>query len=254
MKFEYNFPPKNETKFDLKKQKYERHFVSCDSCGHWFAKHKIDINQLYTGEYTDSTYGNKIAQTFEKIIALPNEKSDNFGRIERVKAFKEIALPKKKYINLLDIGSGLGIFPHAVKKAGWNCVATDPDKRSIEHIQKKVGINRVIHGDFMKIKSFGKYDIITFNKVLEHVEDPGQMLSKAKDYLEKDGFVYIEVPDAEKASKQGKDREEFFIDHLHVFSLLSLKFLCQNKGFKNTKINRILEPSGKFTLFAFISI
>ena len=91
------------------------------------------------------------------------------------------------------------------------------------------------------------------NKVLEHVSDPIAILKKAKKNLLSDGFIYIEVPDAEEASKKGKDREEFFIDHLHVFTKSSLIYMCKNVGLQTMKIERIIEPSGKFTLFAFIT-
>lgn len=252
-RFQYDFPPKDETKFDLKKQKYKRHFVSCDSCGHWFSVHQIDLTQLYTSEYNDSTYGNKISETFEKIISIPDEKSDNVGRIRRIEDFKKTKLPNVRNINLLDIGSGLGVFPYSVKKIGWNCTAIDPDKRSVEHMKKRIGI-KTINGNFLEVENLDKFNIITFNKVLEHVYKPETLLSRAKKHLYKDGFIYIEVPDAEEAAKEGKDREEFFIDHLHVFSKSSLNLMCKNEGFKNIKINRIKEPSNKFTLYAFISL
>ena len=251
-RFEYKSPPVGETKFNLKKQKYKRAYISCNLCGHWFSQHKINLNYLYSKEYMESTYKDKILKTFEKIISIPKKKSDNFGRISRIKKFSNKFICKKKNINLLDIGSGLGIFPHSVKKVGWNCTATDPDERSISHIKKRIGV-KTIHGDFLKIKNLWKYNIITLNKVLEHVIDPITILNKAKKFLSKKGFIYVEVPDAEEASKRGKKREEFFIDHFHVFSKMSLIYMCKKADLKTIKIERINEPSGKFTLFAFIS-
>ena len=105
----------------------------------------------------------------------------------------------------------------------------------------------------MKIRNIRKYNVITLNKVLEHVINPIAMLRKAKKYLRNKGFIYVEVPDAENASKEGKNREEFYIDHFHVFSKLSLTLMCKNAGLQTISVNRINEPSGKFTLFAFIS-
>ena len=35
----------------------------------------------------ESTYKDKILKTFEKIISIPKKKSDNFGRISRIKKF-----------------------------------------------------------------------------------------------------------------------------------------------------------------------
>ncbi len=252
IQFEYNAPPIGETKFELKNQNYKRRYVSCKLCGHWFSQHKIDLKHLYSGEYMNSTYSDKISETFEKIISMPGKKSDNFGRIKRIKKFNNSLFSIKKPIDLLDVGSGLGVFPYSVKNIGWNCTAIDPDKHSVFHIKKRIGI-KAIHGEFMKIKNTNKYNIITFNKVLEHVVDPIAMLRKVKNNLRVDGFIYVEVPDAEKASKEGKDRQEFFIDHIHVFSKSSLIYMCKNAGLQTIKIERINEPSGKFTLFAFIS-
>ena len=70
----------------------------------------------------------------------------------------------------------LGVFPYIVKLNGWQCTALDPDKKAVEHIEKFVG--NTIYGDFMTISPSSKYDIISLNKVLEHVNDPVQMLSK----------------------------------------------------------------------------
>ena len=60
--------------------------------------------------------------------------------LNRIKKFIESIYSNKKPINLLDIGSGLGVFPYSVKNIGWNCTAIDPDKRSIAHIKKRIGI------------------------------------------------------------------------------------------------------------------
>ena len=73
-----------------------------------------------------------------------------------------------------------------------------------------------------------EYEIITFNKVLEHVLHPQIMLEKAKKCLKNKGFIYMEVP-----SRLGKiDFEEEFIEHLHVFRK-SIKILIKNSGLKN---------------------
>ena len=253
IRFEYDSPPNGETKFELKNQDYKRGYFSCNFCGHWFLEHEFDMKNFYSKEYMNSTYSDKISEIFEKIISMPSEKSDNYGRIKRIKEFKEVIFPNKKTVDLLDVGSGLGVFSYSVKNIGWNCTAIDPDERSIAHIKKRIGI-QTIHGEFTKVKNTNKYNVITLNKVLEHVIDPTAMLIKVKNNLHNDGFIYVEVPDAEEASKEGKNREEFFIDHVHVFSKLSLIFMCKNAGLQTIRVERIKEPSGKFTLFAFISL
>ena len=153
--------------------------------------------------------------------------------------------------NFLDIGSGLGVFPYSIKKIGWNCVSVDPDINSVQHLISDLKI-KTLHGNYYKIKYAKKFDFVTLNKVLEHVNNPIKFLQKTNKNLDNSGIIYLEVPDAEKASKYGKNREEFFIDHLHVFSKVSLKLMCKKAGFEILHISRIKEPSGKYTLYGFL--
>ena len=100
----------------------------------------------------------------------------------------------------------------------------------------------------------GPVDAITFNKVLEHVEDPVTMLAAARPLLGAGGFVYVEVPDAEGAALHGPGREEFFIEHHHVFSAASTAMMAGRAGFATLAVERLREPSGKFTLRAFFEL
>ena len=92
--------------------------------------------------------------------------------------------------------------------------------------------------------------MVTFNKVLEHVVAPVDMLAHGRAFAKREGFVYVELPDA-AATAEGPGREEFFIDHHHVFSPASHAMLMERAGFTLLALERLREPSGKFTLRAF---
>ena len=81
--------------------------------------------------------------------------------------------------------------------------------------------------------------------------EPDKFLNKALHYLKPGGTIYIEVPNANALKVNGKNSEEFFIEHLHVFSLNSLKNLIIRQKVSLILLEEIKEPSGKFTLFAF---
>ncbi len=255
--FTYNAPPEGEIRFEFSVSgQYRRTVLRCKLCGHFVSIHEMDDSVLYTGDYISANYQDQegVRQTFERIISLDPSQSDNVGRVRRILDFAATHMPianRDRPPSVLDVGSGLGVFPYKMKEAGWDCTALDPDIRAVKHVQEVVGV-RAIQGDFMTTQDIGRFDVVTFNKVLEHVEDPVAMLAKSANHLHKDGFVYVEVPDGEAAVVDGPGREEFFIDHLHIFSAASLALLVTRSGFELVSIERLREPSSKYTLRAFM--
>lgn len=255
-KFEYYSKPKGETDFGIKSSDYYRFYETCLNCKHWFSviSPKIKLKNLYSSKYNSSTYKGLIKKNFEKVKKIPSKNSDNFYRVIRINNFMKKLKKKKNFSNLslLDIGSGLGIFPYQMKKKNYDCTALDPDKNSCFHIKNNLKIN-TIHGDFLKVKIKRKFDIITLNKVIEHVKNPKALIAKSIKNLKNNGVIYIEVPD-EKAKTGGKKREEFFIDHLHVFSRKSLKMMAKKLNLKIEIIKSIQEPSSKYSIFGFFTL
>ncbi len=251
--FSYDAPPAGETKFDFGERPYRRAYLRCALCAHWYSETDMPMSALYSGAYVDGTYGERMRETFQRILALPSEESDNAGRVARVLGFAREWFPAGKAPTLLDVGSGLGVFPFRMKEAGWRCTALDPDPRAARHAREVAGVEAAT-GDFLAIApgGLGRFDVVTFNKVLEHVADPVAMLARAEKHLNEGGFVYLEVPDGEAAAAEGPAREEFFIEHHHVFSPTSVALMAARAGFSPVAIERLREPSTKFTLRAFL--
>jgi len=242
--FDFKRKPKVEKKYNIV-GKYYRSFYECNLCGHICALHKFKTNNIYTKEYLDLTYENTegISRRFKQIINLPIKKSDNKNRAIRVQNFL-----KNKKANLLDVGSGTGVFLHEMKKKGHKVYGLDLDQRYSNFLaEKKI---KVFVKELKKIKIKKKFDIITFNKVLEHVKNPVEQLKSSKKFLKKNGLIYIEVPDV-MAKNKGKFSGEFCLDHLQIFSINSLDQMVRNAGFNTIKIKRIIEPSKKYTIFGF---
>lgn len=252
--FSYTTPPLIETRYPgFDTIKYYRETRQCNHCLHFIAVQEIDLSLIYCGDYVTATYKDKagVERTFERIISLPKEKSDNNGRVERINEFCIRYWGTLHNKSALDIGSGLGVFPYLMNKTGWSITALDPDQRAAEHISENAGVHTIC-GDFFKVDIQQKFDLITFNKVLEHVKDPVRMLAKSRDNLTEIGLVYVEVPDGDIAMIDGSEREEFTIDHLHIFSFISLAMTADKAGFYPVIIERLKEPSTKYTLRAFL--
>jgi len=251
--YTFNQPPEGEIDLSFYDGDYHRVLYCCDVCGHFLSIHDMKIEDLYSGEYVDSSYGpSGIKPEFDRIIALSPENSDNRRRVDRICDYVLSRLEQNDVQpTLLDVGSGLGVFPHGMKEAGWDCTALDPDQRSSRHANEVIGIDSIC-GDFMEIDAPGRYDLITFNKVLEHVADPIAMLARAKNYLNPGGIVYVELPDGESAIQDSPQREEFMIEHPHAFSAASVCLLAKHAGFSVQTLEQIREPSSKYTLFTFL--
>jgi SAM-dependent methyltransferase len=252
--FTYDAPPPGEVGFPRPAgEPYHRELWQFLPSGHFVSRHGMTVDTDYRGSYVDATYdsGAGLAAAFDRITALPPGRSDNHGRIERIREFagsRPNAVDRRR---LLDVGAGTGVFPWAARSIGWDCTALDPDPRAAKHLRERVGVHAVC-GEFLETEGLGTFDVITFNKVLEHVQDPVRFLEHSHHFLAPGGFVYIELPDGEEALLRGPEREEFFIEHLHVFSFASIVRLAHRAGFTPVLVERLEEPSTKLTLRAFV--
>lgn len=251
--FRYTERPARETVFPLNGP-YDREYRRCSQCGHFFTSHQMDLSGLYDSAYLDATYGDtqRLRAAYNRILALTEGQSDNRGRVRRINEFFLTYRAEGGSRKLLDIGAGLGVFCQAMSAVGWTCVAFEADRRFADHIDAVVGIETLV-GDFVgySVEVLGLFDLVALNKVLEHVEDPIAMLTKAGGLLVQRGVVYLEVPDGDAAMAFGLEREEFFIEHLHVFSPASVAAMIARAGLSLLRLDRLHEPSDKYTLAAF---
>lgn len=256
----FSAPPPVETDFGL--APYHRELWRSRSTGHVVNRHAMDLSALYEGDYWARTYGDDAAVrcVFDRIMGLPPDRSDNRGRVAFVdgycRAHARWAMGAVEAAGraLLDVGSGLAVFPAAMREAGWRAAALDPDPRAARHAETVAGVEGIV-ADFMTEDLSRRFPLVSFNKVLEHVPDPVAMLARAARVLAPDGLVYVELPDAEGAlaDPDGPAREEFAIEHYCAFSAVSYAMLAQRAGFRVEMLERLIEPSGKYTLRGFLS-
>lgn len=237
---------------------YWREIHRCEKCGHFVEGFSLDQGALYSSDYVTSTYqdADGLKRSFDKIMALPPEKSDNAGRVECVLDYamrhQSEGITQGKP-TLLDVGSGLCVFAARMSEAGWDCTAIDLDERLVEHAIRVAKVSAQL-GDVRTVANVSHFDAVTFNKVLEHIADPAAVLAAAHRLLKPGGFIYVEVPDGEAAAPYGREREEFLVGHLHVFSRNSLRLLIEKSGCRASEVEALREPSGKFTLRAFLDL
>ncbi len=247
--------PDCEINYNIPEHEYYREIRECNSCGVTFNIHDNLLSQDFYDGFYNASIEKDMNERFLRIINFPFNKSDNKHRVLRIINFlyKQDKL-RNKY-KLLDVGSGTGVFLHEIKKFGLEVNSLDPDKKAIDHINKSIGIKNTYCGDFLQTEINKKFDIITFNKVLEHVNNPVEHLLKAKRLLSDNGCIYIELPNAEPSliKKDFLQRAEFNIEHHTIYTYKSLRFLIEKSGLKSIELHETIDPSGKQTIFSFSS-
>lgn len=246
----FDEPQPGENTFGV--EDYHRELWQCANCGLFLNEHQHDLSGIYAGAYRKAAYEPEKVSRFQKIMNLPFEESDNKQRIRRVMEYIERRSPDSAR-RVCDVGSGMGVFPAGILNEGWQVTAIDPDEGNLRQLQEMGGGINCVPGYFPHVEMGGGFDLITFNKVLEHIEPIVETLAGASTFLAPEGFVYIELPDGETALQVSPKRAEFCLEHYYAFSIDSIALLARRAGMRVELAERIRDPSGKFTLYAFLS-
>ena len=138
---------------------------------------------------------------------------------------EELSSTIKSY---LEIGGGHGLyFNEAIKYIGTESCRfdlVDISKSSIEMATQFIKNDHVnfIHSDIFKYTDHKNYDFITMGEVLEHVENPTDLLCCVNRLLVSEGYLFLTVPINSPA-----------IDHIYLFNnAKEIQDLVLKEGFK----------------------
>lgn len=96
---------------------------------------------------------------------------------------------------ILDLGCGVGVLTKMLVDAGFNVTGVDGSACKVETAKTHVADATFIVSLFEDLSfPFHKFDVVIMKNVLEHVEDPVLLLTKAKEWIGEDGIVIVFVP------------------------------------------------------------
>jgi SAM-dependent methyltransferase len=178
------------------------------------------VNKLYQAEHP-SFYSKITSKTLKKI------------KKAREELLLKLKIPKKMFKNstLLDLGSGSGIYSLVYKNLGAITDLVEYEKKFADQSRvlfEKFSINKkykIYNCDIFKFKAKKKYDIIVFNGVAHHTQNPNKILDKACKLLKSGGFIIYGI-----GNKSG-----FFQRNLQRLILFKVS-KSQNELIKNAKI------------------
>lgn len=202
--------------------------LACCNCGfvyNSFKETQEDFNSYYNdlSAYGMSySYGGQETKIYEKDGRIIDFIKDKIN----------------KNSEILDIGCAKGSLLMKLKQNGYkNIYGIEPSGKCFEFLQNN-GIKSINDDIFTENDDFkGKFDLILVTHVLEHIVDLKKAILNMKTMLNKNGMIYIEVPNADKYIDISKEFTPYFFlpcEHVNHFSMDSF---CnfEHFGFKIIK-------------------
>jgi len=127
-------------------------------------------------------------------------------RVDFITNVLQQSLPKDGRI--LDVGCGNGVISRHLGRAGFNVLGVDVSEKTIE--AARANTTDLPNVQFMKksaeelVASGERYDAIICSEVLEHLNDPGSLISVLRESLTDKGKLIVTVPN-------GKGPRETFV-------------------------------------------
>lgn len=148
---------------------------------------------------------------------------DDLRRCEMV---KDICRGKR----ILDFGCGFGGFLHYISEVADSYSGIELGKQERNYLN---GEGVFCYTDIEECKD--KFDVITLFHVFEHLNEPRMWLDKLAEYLDKDGYLVIEVPNANDILLCLYENEAFadftyWSAHLFLYTIKSLSMLVNECG------------------------
>lgn len=220
----------------------EADLVCCQKCGLVFSNIEAtqdDFNKYYTSPN-----------------CCPLSYKELYGEENSNQYFNEILNKFKHLINqdsyIIDIASGSGDFALYLKENGYkNIYVLDINEQAINSAKEK-GLN-AIKSDTMEIPQelINKFDIAILGHSLEHYLDIDKVLLNIKKILKPEGYLYIEVPDAEKYSNTDSVPFTMFTyEHLYHFTLNTMENLANAFGYKLLDKKQFFKAASYDVLYA----
>lgn len=249
---------KIEKSLNFSKKNWAREWRKCNSC---FSAINIMKSNLeakldsIASDYYEIDLKQSLKSKFSAIINLPPEKSDNCQRVYRIKNFLTSAFDPNIKLDILDIGSGLGVFPFKFIELNGEMVSSfhvvEPDPNAASHLRKIPDI-KLKEGFFDPRNYKPIFHLATLNKVIEHIKRPQKLLNEIRSVLiPQKSLLYVEVPHIQTIFSRSPDDNILGSMHKHLYTVSSLTMLLNNCEYEVLNSGFVSEPSGKLTCFAF---
>ena len=258
----------------------EETYRRCPACGIIYLSRLKAPPVEYGKEYFFDSYKKQYGKTY--LEDFPNLKEMGRKRLKHIRnlttniepsvqhehrTFGSTRTEEKNEPSLLDIGCAYGPFLAAAAECGFSPYGIEPAEDAVRYVKEVLGFN-VWHGffpDALPENAPGQYDVISLWYVIEHFQEPGNILRKIHKLLKDGGVLAFSTPSSSGIS--GRKSLRNFLknspeDHYTVWNPASCKKILRQHGFLLRKVvitghhperfpllGRLIDPSKKCLLY-----
>ena len=212
---------------------YKKDYLyECNNCSFAFS------TKIPTEKEFEEVYKN-----YDRNVKLSDES------IKNIYNFVNWQIKKFKFNNVLDIGCGNGDFLDAYKKKGIKTFFTEfEDEDLISYLKKN---HNYIEGGMLPLSS-KKFDLIILTELIEHTNNPNEIIKNIYNLQTSGGIIYITTPNYKSLEKKiYKENYTIFRypEHLSYFTVETLDRLLTQNNYK-----KIYIYSENFSLFRLLDL
>lgn len=206
----------------------------CNNCKTAFLdnKYKLDTKKYYSESYEKWFYS-----LSDKLTPIKNSFTDASSRLFLITEYIDIKDKK-----ILDIGCGVAGSLSLMKTLGAKVKGLEPSINFSKFNNDVLNID-VENGFIENYNTSEKYDMITLFDVIEHMENPKNVLSSVFNLLDENGYLFFTTPHIKKSDSSIIYQQS----HYFLFSIGSISKLLYETGFS---LYKIILFGGSINIFA----
>ena len=159
--------------------------------------------------------------------------------------------------SLLELGLGHGITASVFQQHFDRYVVIDASPAVIQNYRERFPSSKIeiVESYFENFDTSERFDVIVFGFILEHVDDPVQVLKHFRNFLAPGGRMFVTVPNAEVLNRRlghlagmlpdikALTEHDLLLGHKRYYTVDSLRKDIETSGYKITRLEGIyLKP------------
>ncbi|MEN9848113.1 MAG: hypothetical protein RL368_853 [Pseudomonadota bacterium] len=246
------------------------HFVECQSCHQRF--HQSVLSETWNAVRFSKWMTKAAIEMFEHTSQQARKESHFLKMTQHVAHVLKVEkltrnIRGQEDVRILDFGCGWGEFLSVCHQFGFQCYGIDSSSERLKGAQGGVNILKDIVELRHTIPSNAYFHAITLFEVLEHLDNPREILQALHHLLAPNGLLILETPDCTDISDirtLDDYRKIHPLDHINAFTPETLQSIAKRAGFKyikqptthvscdslrivKTELKRVLQPFLKLT-------